>query len=87
MPIYSETGDGTPYIAGAVTPGGAYSYFQYSPDGELEAIVRMNSVDGIECTEDIPGDLDGNCILDFRDFSMMALRWLDCTLEYEELCG
>ncbi|MHC4742838.1 MAG: hypothetical protein ACYS8Z_13050 [Planctomycetota bacterium] len=86
MPIYSETGDGQRYIAGAVTPGGAYSHFQYSPDGELEAIVRMNSVDAMDCTEQIPGDLDGNCKLNFKDFALMALHWLDCKLEHQEAC-
>jgi hypothetical protein len=86
MPIYSETGDGERYIAGAVTPGGAYSYFQYSPEGELEAIVRMNSIDAIDCTEEIPGDLDNNCKINFKDFRIMAQHWLDCTLEYQEAC-
>jgi len=88
LPIYSETGDGTMYIAGAVTPGGAYCYFQYSSSGEydIEAMIRMNSVDAVTCTDDIPGDLNGDCTLDLRDFGLMAQRWLECNLEYEDLC-
>jgi len=86
IPIYSETGDGTRYIAGAVTPGGAYCYFQYGQDGQIEAIVRLNSVDAVGCAEELPGDLDGNCKLDFGDFGMMAARWLQCALEYEPAC-
>jgi hypothetical protein len=29
------------------------------------------------CTRDIPGDIDGDCRVDFEDFRIMAAHWLD----------
>lgn len=29
------------------------------------------------CTEDIPGDVDENCKVDFNDFAIMASDWLE----------
>jgi len=67
-------------------PGGAYCYFQYGLSGEIEAMVRMNSVDAVTCTDDIPSDLNGDFTLNLRDFGPMAQRRLECNREYEELC-
>jgi hypothetical protein len=86
IPIYSQTGDGTVYLAGSVTPGGAYCYFQYSENGELEAFVRMNSVDNNACLEEIEGDANGDCRVDVSDLALMAQNWLSCNLEYQQLC-
>ncbi|AQQ69791.1 hypothetical protein SMSP2_00125 [Limihaloglobus sulfuriphilus] len=86
IPIYSQTGDGTLYLAGTVTSGGAYCYFQYGEKGLLEAIVRMNSVDNNACLEEIEGDANGDCRVDFADIAVMAQNWLQCNLEYQHLC-
>jgi len=32
------------------------------------------------CSEPLPGDANGNCILDLEDIALIAQRWLDCTL-------
>ncbi len=83
IPIYSETGDGTLYVAGAATPGGAYVYYQYGEDGEIEAIVRMNSVDIVNCYGKLVGDLDNDCDVDILDFAELAQNWLNCSRESE----
>lgn len=44
-------------------------------------------IDLNECLEDIPGDIDGNCKVDFVDFSILASHWLDCNLVFDELCN
>lgn len=35
---------------------------------------------GYGCTQDIPGDIDGNCMIDLADLSTLAAGWLDCGL-------
>ncbi len=59
---------------------------QYDENGRLEAIVRMNSVDVIGCTEEIEGDANGDCKINFLDLAVMAEHWLECNLEYQEAC-
>ena len=84
--IYSGTGDGTAYIAGTVTPDGVYRYFQYNENGDIEAIIQMNEVAEARCTEEIPGDVNGDCKVDFTDVATMAINWLKCNLEPPEAC-
>ena len=31
-----------------------------------------------ECSEEIPGDMDGNCQVDIMDFAVFAIDWLKC---------
>lgn len=33
--------------------------------------------DNPPCKRDIPGDINGDCIVDFRDFAIMAAHWLE----------
>jgi len=33
-----------------------------------------------QCQEDLPGDLNGNCVVDFSDFALMASDWLNSGL-------
>lgn len=84
--IDSTTGDGTAYIAGTVTPDGVYRYFQYNENGDIEAIIQMNEVAEARCTEEIPGDVNGDCKVDFTDVATMAINWLKCNLEPPEAC-
>ncbi|MBN1126375.1 MAG: discoidin domain-containing protein [Sedimentisphaerales bacterium] len=35
---------------------------------------------GYGCTQDIPGDLDGNCKTDLADLAIAVANWLDCGL-------
>jgi uncharacterized delta-60 repeat protein len=38
------------------------------------------------CIAAISGDLDGDCKVDFKDFAIMALHWLDCNYALQEDC-
>jgi len=76
IPVYSTTGNGTPYIAGAVTPDGVYSYFQYNADGLVEATVRMNDIAGMGCTQQVKGDINDDCRVNFCALAIMAANWL-----------
>lgn len=84
--IYSGTGDGTAYIAGTVTPDGVYRYFQYNENGDIEAIIQMNEVIEATCTEEIEGDVNGDCQVNLFDLAIIARNWLDCNLEPPEAC-
>ncbi len=86
MSIYSTTGNGTTYIAGAVTPDGVYSYFQYDAHGDIEAVIRMNDVLEADCTEEIAGDINDDCKVDFTDFAIIAADWLKCNLDPNSAC-
>ncbi|AQT68934.1 hypothetical protein STSP2_02111 [Anaerohalosphaera lusitana] len=39
-----------------------------------------------QCDPPLPGDLDGNCYVDLRDFAAMAENWLNCNLIPQEAC-
>jgi hypothetical protein len=38
------------------------------------------------CINPPPGDLDGNCIVDFSDLAIFASNWLACTFPWEHMC-
>jgi hypothetical protein len=84
--VYSQTEDGELYVAGTVTPGGAYTYFQYDDEGRIEALVRMNSVDPIACLEEKRQDVNRDCRVDMKDFALMAATWMECDLEVQAAC-
>jgi hypothetical protein len=42
---------------------------------------------GTLCTSIPPLDLDQNCKVDFKDFALFALSWLDCNMDPPEACG
>jgi beta propeller repeat protein len=39
------------------------------------------------CRTRVPGDVNGDCKVDFDDFTIMAANWLECQLEPQEACG
>ena len=39
------------------------------------------------CRTRLPGDVNGDCRVDFADFTLMASNWLECHLEPQEACG
>ncbi|MCX5638769.1 MAG: hypothetical protein NTX52_13920, partial [Planctomycetota bacterium] len=46
-------------------------------------------VDGPEvarCASRITGDANGDCKIDLTDFAIIAAHWLECNLDFEELC-
>jgi hypothetical protein len=38
------------------------------------------------CVDPPPGDLDGNCTVDFSDLAIFASNWLACTFPWEHMC-
>ena len=43
--------------------------------------IGVGGASGAECPIDCPGDLNGDCKVDFRDFAILSGNWLkDCTL-------
>ena len=38
------------------------------------------------CRMRLPGDINGDCKVDFDDFTLMAANWLECHLEPQEAC-
>jgi hypothetical protein len=51
----------------------------------LPIIADVNIPEAI-CTESPKADINGDCIVDFLDFSFLASEWLDCRLDPEEKC-
>ena len=51
----------------------------------LPIIVDVNIPEAI-CTESPKADINGDCIVDFLDFSFLASEWLDCKLDPSEKC-
>jgi hypothetical protein len=45
----------------------------------ITAVFRDNRQCGDECHPYPAGDIDKNCIVDFNDFGLFALSWLECT--------
>jgi len=44
------------------------------------------TVIGPRCTQEILGDANNDCKIDFVDFAIMASNWLECNLDPPELC-
>lgn len=44
---------------------------------EYERSPWEDAEDNPPCERDIPGDINGDCIVDFRDFAIMAAHWLE----------
>jgi len=39
------------------------------------------------CIKVIPGDINGDCKVDFADFAIFCQSWLECNLDPQEACG
>ncbi|MBA7482681.1 hypothetical protein ES707_18175 [subsurface metagenome] len=48
--------------------------------------VILSGSEVAQCKSWIPGDIDGDCKVNFIDFTVMAGYWLECNLEPEEAC-
>jgi beta propeller repeat protein len=44
------------------------------------------TVTGPKCTQEILGDANNDCKIDFTDFAIMASNWLECNLDPPEIC-
>ncbi|MFH1884641.1 MAG: DUF3344 domain-containing protein [Planctomycetota bacterium] len=52
----------------------------------LRAKIGLLEIARPYCREPIPGDVNNDCRVDFIDFAIMALHWLDCNLEPQSAC-
>ena len=58
-----------------------------SREGNLQIFAIV--LDGLEvarCTSKPIGDVNGDCKVDFIDYTLMASQWLECNLEPKEAC-
>ncbi len=55
-----------------------YQVYNYALNHTEVAAIYTDFVDDHICTEPSPFDFDGNCIVNFEDFSDFAAEWLDC---------
>jgi len=61
--------------------------WQDNRDGNWQIYAAV--LDGPEvayCRTRVPGDVNGDCKVDFADFALMATNWLECHLEPAEAC-
>ncbi|MCF7955297.1 MAG: right-handed parallel beta-helix repeat-containing protein [Phycisphaerae bacterium] len=63
---------------GGIINQGAYG-------GTLEAS-KTPSDDEYDCTEAIPGDVNGDCKVDLKDLAVICLHWLECNREPASAC-
>ncbi|UCG46566.1 MAG: PQQ-dependent sugar dehydrogenase [Phycisphaerales bacterium] len=79
MKGFGQGGDGELYVLAGTNLG---------PFGGLGQVLRIK---GLECTPGqahvIPGDVNRDCRVDFGDFAVMALHWLECAPGPQVDCG
>jgi len=46
----------------------------------------LNGPEVAQCASWMPGDVNGDCKIDFVDFAVMSSHWLECNLEPQEAC-
>jgi hypothetical protein len=75
--------DGTRYLAVMMR---AYlnGYEEWFRQGDVYGFF-MSVVHPV-CIEDVPGDANNDCKVDFADFAIMAAYWLQCNLEPASAC-
>ena len=58
-----------------------------SRDGNLQIFaIVLDGPEAAQCTSKLTGDINGDCIVDFIDYTLMASQWLECNLEPTEAC-
>ena len=56
-------------------------------DGNLQIFaIVLDGPEVARCTSKLMGDVNGDCKVDFIDYTLMASQWLECNLEPEEAC-
>ena len=48
--------------------------------------VILNGPEVTKCASAVPGDVTGDCKVDFVDFGMVGSAWLECNLQPQEAC-
>ncbi|UCG58589.1 MAG: LamG domain-containing protein, partial [Phycisphaerales bacterium] len=46
-----------------------------------------DEIEQLVCTDPPPGDVNGDCEVDFLDLAIVMSNWLRCELPAQELCG
>jgi len=68
----------------------ATAYYWRVDEVDSEDVVhpgRLWTFDTInDCSSSIAGDVNGDCVVDFKDFAMMAENWLQCTRLGTDAC-
>ena len=58
-----------------------------SRDGNLQIYaIILDGPEVARCTSKLTGDINGDCKVDFIDYTLMASQWLECNLEPQEAC-
>ncbi|MHC4423961.1 MAG: TolB family protein, partial [Planctomycetota bacterium] len=57
-----------------------------SGNSNIYAVI-LDGPEAARCASWMPGDVNGDCKIDFFDFAVMTSRWLECNLEPEESCS
>jgi beta propeller repeat protein len=58
-----------------------------SRNGNLQIYATiLDGPQAAQCTSKLAGDVNGDCKVDFIDFTLMASQWLECSLEPPEAC-
>ena len=58
-----------------------------SRDGNIQIFaIVLDGPEVARCTTKLLGDVNGDCKVDFIDYTLMASQWLECNLEPEEAC-
>ena len=56
-------------------------------EGNLQIFaIVLDGPEAARCTSKLTGDVNGDCKVDFIDFTLMASQWLECNLEPKEAC-
>lgn len=71
--------------AGSETPGKGLTKKGWSSIGAWQGMNR-SIILPTNCTEWLEMDFNNDCKVDFQDFALFSLSWLDCNLDPQEAC-
>ena len=81
----SSNGDDSPSAVTVDSLGNVY-VTGWSQDSGYYDYLTIKYVPSYTCTTIITGDFNNDCKVDFADFAIMSLHWLECNLEPQEAC-
>jgi hypothetical protein len=73
------------YTLEAVTTNTIFAYTTYLPS-DPGIFVLLADQSRRFCPVKLPADFDRDCRVDFRDFAIFCLDWLQCTAQPPETC-
>ncbi len=54
--------------------------------GSLNDLSELKEIAPFQCLRPIPGDLNGDCYVDFDDFAIFAEHWMECANPFDPNC-